>query len=235
MNITGKVILITGACGGIGSSLIDEFVLRKAKKIYAADLQIEPTLSLKKKYGDIISPLKLDVTNIQDVKACRESCDDIEILINNAGVELAKSFLSEGSLNASHIETAVNYFGVHNLCTSFWDILNKKKSAAIVNMLSIASFSLIPSLGTYCASKAAAHFLTQGLRQEARPLNLSIFGVYPGYVNTKMTENLDVKKASPKDVAINICNDIENNILDIFPDEMSRELSKLVNYKNIIL
>lgn len=187
-----------------------------------------------KKYGDIIVPLKLDVTNAQDIKFCQNLCKDVDILINNAGVEFATSFLSEGSVKASSIEMAVNYFGVHNLCFSFWNLLKEKKSSAIVNILSIASFSLILKLGTYCASKAAAHLLTQGLREEACSTNIKIYGVYPGYVDTKMTKNLDVEKANPLDIALNICDGIEDDILDIFPDAMSNELSKKINYKNFI-
>lgn len=234
MHILDKTILITGASGGIGSSLLEQFVSRGVKKIYAADLRVESVDVLKKKFGEIIIPVKLDVTNIQDIKSCRNLCEDVDILINNAGVEFATSFLSEGSIKASSIEMAVNYFGVHHLCVSFWELLKEKKSSAIVNILSIASFSMILKLGTYCASKAAAHFLTQGLRESASSTSIKVFGVYPGYVDTKMIENLDVEKANPKDIAANICNDIQNNILDIFPDEMSKELSKKVSYKNYI-
>jgi len=234
MIIAGKTILITGASGGIGSCLLDQFISRKAKKIYAADLNKDSLEILKAQYGDIIAPIKLDVTNQNDVQSCRNICEDIDILINNAGVEYAKSFLSEGSIRASSIEMAVNYFGVHNLCFSFWDALKEKESPAIINILSIASFSLILKLGTYCASKAAAHFLTQGLRNEAITTNIKIFGVYPGYVDTNMTKNLDVVKATPQDIAANICNDVECDILDIFPDAMSKNLSKQIDYKSYV-
>lgn len=232
MNLNDRTILITGACGGIGSNLLQQFINRKVKKIYAADLRVDGVEILKEKHGDIIVPIKLDVTNMQDVQSCQHLCADVDILINNAGVEYAKSFLSDGSIKASSIEMAVNYFGVHNLCFSFWNLLKEKKSAAIVNILSIASFSLILKLGTYCASKTAAHLLTQGLREEANSTNIKIYGVYPGYVDTQMIKNLDVEKANPQDIAVNICNDIERSILDIFPDPMSKELSERIGYKS---
>src|SRR6185437_5923077 len=101
---------------------------------------------------------------------------------------------------------------------SFWNLLKEKNSAAIVNILSIASFALILKLGTYCASKTAAHLLTQGLRKESDSTNIKIFAVYPGYVDTEMTKNIEIEKASPQQIAAEICNGVENDILDIFPD-----------------
>ena len=50
-----------------------------------------------------------------------------------------------------------------------------------------------------------------------------------------MTENLDVEKADCQVVASNICDGIEDGILDIFPDAMSKELSEKIGYKNFIL
>ncbi|MFT3741854.1 MAG: SDR family NAD(P)-dependent oxidoreductase [Gammaproteobacteria bacterium] len=234
MNIEGTSILITGACGGIGSSLIEQFVLKKAKKIYATDLNIHNLNQLQKKFGDIIVPLELDVTQPEAINACKSKCQDIDILVNNAGIECATSFLNEKSLSSSNIEMAVNYFGVHNLCFTFWTLLKEKKSAAIVNILSIASFSLILKLGTYCASKTATHLLTQALRKESEGTSIKIYGVYPGYVDTKMTQNINVEKASPQQIAIEVCDGIENGILNIFPDPMSTKLASKIAYESHI-
>lgn len=90
---------------------------------------------LKQKHPDKVVPVKLDVTKINDVIACYELCKDTEILVNNAGVECATRFLGEKSLKASQFEMAVNYFGVHNLCHTFWNSLKSKQSASDVWML----------------------------------------------------------------------------------------------------
>lgn len=232
--IEDAIVLITGASGGIGIVLLEECIKRKAKKIYATDLKMENLEPLYKKYPNLVVPVKLDVTNLDEVLKCRNLCDDTEILINNAGVECATPFVGEKSLKAGQFEMAVNYFGVHNLCYLFWDLLHTKKSACIVNMLSIASFTLILKLGTYCASKSAAHFLTQALRKESEGTNLKIHAVYPGYVDTQMTKNIDVEKASPQQIAKEVVNGIEEGILDIFPDKMAKELAEKIGYKNHI-
>jgi short-subunit dehydrogenase len=228
------VVLITGAGRGIGASLIHECASRKAKKIYATDLNMDNLYALQKQYPKVVVPVKLDVTNIDNVKECRQQCGDVTLLINNAGVECATRFTDEKAVKAGQFEMTVNYFGTHNLCSVFWDSLKEKESAAIVNMLSVASFILILKLGTYCASKAAAHSLTQSLRKESEGTSLSVHGVYPGYVDTEMTKNIDVEKVTPEQIAVETCNGIENNILNIFPDKMSRELSGKMNFQSPI-
>lgn len=232
MRIKNSTVLITGACGGIGSSLLEECINKQAKKIYAAGINMDNLNALKIKYPEKVIPVKLDVTNINDVIACHEMCSDTDILINNAGVECATRFLGEKSLKASQFEMSVNYFGVHNLCHTFWESLKSKNSACIVNMLSIGSFTIVMKLGTYCASKSAAHFLTQSLREESKNTNINIFGVYPGYVDTSMTKNIDVEKATPQQIAAEVCDGIEKGSLDIFPDKMSKNLAIQINHVN---
>lgn len=234
MKLKNKTVFITGASGGIGASLIDALVKYGVSKIYGADLSIEKMSLLSKKYPDVVIPVVLDVTKQNDVIACSERYADIDILINNAGVEFATGFLSEHAFKAGPLEMAVNYFGVHYLSNAFWEILKNKKEAAIVNVLSIASFTLIAKLGTYCASKAAAHFLTLGLRHEAKESNIKVFGVYPGYVDTAMTKNIEVEKVTPIHIAEKICIGIESDTFEIFPDKMSEELSKKCYSKNNI-
>jgi len=235
MNIKGKTVLITGAGGGIGKCLVQSFIENGAIKIYAADLNIESLNELKARYDNKVIPIKLDVTKQEDIENCRHICEDIDILINNAGVELAFPVMSEHALKAAKIEINVNFLGVHSLCVAFWDVLKSKESASIINMLSIASFITIPNLSTYCASKVAAHSITQAFRHASLNTNIKVIGIYPGYVNTNMTKNIDVEKSLPQEIATNICDDFEKGILDIFPDPMSKKLSKEEWHQNPIL
>ncbi len=228
MIIKNKVILITGASGGIGKCLVQEFLRRGASKIYAADLMLASTTH------EAVLPVKLDVTNPEDIAACRAFCSDVDILINNAGVEIAAPVFSDKSLKGAQLEMYVNCLGLHALTTAFWDLLLTKESA-VINMLSIASFMLIPNLATYCASKKAAHTITQAFRYASLNTNVKVAGIYPWYVDTSMTKNIDVKKVTPESIVNNICNDFESGLLDIFPDPASKELYKIAWPQNHVL
>jgi NAD(P)-dependent dehydrogenase (short-subunit alcohol dehydrogenase family) len=231
MLLKDKTVFITGASGGIGSALVHDLVQRKAKKIYAADLSMGKLIKLEEKYGGIIVPILLNVTDLEDIQFSLKTCQDADVLINNAGVECATSFLHKDAGAASRLEMGVNYYGIRDLCSAFWNSLIKKESA-IINILSVGSLHLIPNLGTYCASKAAAHFLTQGMRHASIGTQLKVFGVYPGYVDTNMTRNLDVEKSNPFEITSNVLDAVERDILDIFPDKMSKELYKRLGLKN---
>lgn len=228
--IANKVILLTGAAGGIGRALIDVLIQRGAAKIYVTDLKLANLAFLKEKYPTKVVAQELDVTNLSSVQACHEVTQDTDILINNAGVEFATRFIDEKSVKTAFIEMAVNFHGTHYLCDIYWPSLLKRTNPSIVNMLSVASFTMIPQIATYCASKAAAHMLTRSLRKESEGTQLKVYGVYPGYVDTAMTKNIkDVEKVTPEQIAIKTCDGIEAGTLDIFPDKMAEKFAWLID------
>lgn len=223
-SIKNSTILITGAAGGIGTALINEFISLGVSKIYATALKLHDLDNLKLQFPEIISPIELDVTNQQSIENCAKICHDVNILINNAGVELKVPFISEKSLFAANLEMNVNYFGVVAMINNFLPHLRNNKNSAIVNILSLASCVSIKRLGNYCASKAACHVFTQSIRQELNEKNIKVFAVYPGYVNTAMVpEKTATKKTEPKEIAFNICKDVNLGVQDIFPDTVSAE------------
>lgn len=224
MNTTilkNSVVFLTGADGGIGSAFIKELINREVKKIYITGLNLDKLEALAKTNPDILFPVKLDVTNTTNVTACVKNCSDTTILINNAGVELKADFLDQGASEKAKFEMAVNYLGVIDLCHQFRPILKSNSNPAIINILSIGSLVLIKKINTYCASKVALHLYTQAIREELRN-EIQVIGVYPGYVDTSMVSDVDIKKIAPDELVKNICNDLLKNHLDIFPDEMSK-------------
>lgn len=222
--IENSTILITGADGGIGSALLKEYVTRGAAKIYAAGLTLSKLQSLADDYPGLVYPIVLDVTKEEDVAQAVDLCNDVTMLINNAGVELKSGFLGDNVAQKALFEMKVNYIGVISLINGFLPTLIRNGNTSIVNILSVGSTAVVKRLGTYCASKAATHILTQTIREELKDRDVSVIGVYPGYVNTEMSNDVVIEKASPESIAVNICDGIEKGDKDIFPDSMSRDL-----------
>lgn len=221
-----KTILITGADGGIGSALLKECINRRAKKIYAAGLTLSKLQLLSEAYPGIVYPIVLNVTNDDDIGNAVKLCPDVNMLINNAGVELKSGFLGDNVAQKALFEMKVNYIGVISLINSFLPTLTDNPDSYIVNILSVGSTAVVKRLGTYCASKAATHILTQTIREELKGKGINVVGVYPGYVNTEMSDDVTFEKASPEEIAINIFDGIEHNEENIFPDSMSKALYK---------
>lgn len=230
-SIAGKTVFITGADGGIGFCLLKECLARGARTVYASGKNIQRMGEIEREFAGRVKAVTLDVTDHAAAQQCAQACSDTDILINNAGVETAVSFLSEQGVEKAAFEMRVNYFGMHNVTHSFKGALLARPQAAIVNILSIASFTIIPKLATYCASKAAGHVLTQAIRAELKNTNVAVIGVYPGYVDTAMIQNLDVIKVTPESIAVEICAGIEQGLNSIFPDVMSKALGQSRDYK----
>lgn len=219
-----SIILITGASGGIAKSLIREFIILGVKKIYATGIEMGELEELKSEYGDIINPVILDVTDSESIKNCLQTCQDTNILINNAGVELKIPFISDKSSRAALFEMKVNYIGMVDMTNQSIPILQKNDGATIVNILSLASLATVKRLGHYCSSKASSHIFTQSIRKELETYNIRVVGVYPGYVNTDMVpEKTVTKKTEPFEIARNIVSGIINEQEDIFPDAVSQK------------
>ena len=224
--IEGSIVLITGADGGIGTALVDECLALGAKKIYATGLNLDNLNNLFKSYDNVVSVV-LDVTNSEQIKSVAEICADTNLLINNAGVEFKVPFIAEKSSQAALMEMKVNYLGLIDMINAFVPNLKNLQHAGIVNILSVGALAIIKRLGTYCASKTASHVLTETIRAELEEQNIKVMGTYLGYVDTSMVpEETKTEKSSPKNIAIGICEGINNNENHIYPDQTTKDYIK---------
>ena len=220
-------ILITGADGGIGLALIQNYLEFGVDKIYATGLNFEKLQEIQKLAPDVIEPIKLDITSDEDVINCANIANDVTLLINNAGIELKKSFVDENSEVFARKEMEVNYFGMIKMINAFLPIIKKSEEGKIVNVLSLASLAIVNRIATYCATKFACHALTESLRESLKNENILVCGVYMGYVDTKMVpEKIIYEKAEPLEVAKNIIESIERKTIHIYPDKMAIEFSR---------
>jgi NAD(P)-dependent dehydrogenase (short-subunit alcohol dehydrogenase family) len=212
MRIENKTVLITGANRGIGQALVEEALERGARRVYAG------TRGDLENGDERVTPLTLDVTDTSQIQRAANRVEALDVLINNAGIALYDD-LSDPATIDRHL--AVNLWGPFNLAHAFLPHLVRSRGA-IVNNLSVAAFAPLPMIPAYSISKAAAHSLTQSLRARLAGQGVRVHAVLTGPVDTDMSRDFDVPKASPASVAREIFDGVEREEEDIFPDPMSQ-------------
>src|SRR6266568_4327216 len=158
MDIKDAVVLVTGGNRGLGKALVQAFLDAGARKVYVGSRTPIETSDPR------LQPIKLDITNAQDVATAAEACQDVTILMNNAGIlnNTSTSLLRAPSVDEAREVMETNYFGTLAMVRAFAPHLGKNGGGALVNMLSVLSWFTSPTMGSYSASKYAELALTQG-------------------------------------------------------------------------
>jgi len=217
--IKDSIVLITGATGAIAQALIAGLNARGARKIYAAARDVSSLAA-----SDRLVPIKMDVTSDDDVNRAAAQATDVTLLINNAGVNHNTAFLLAPDLAIAREEFECNYLAPLRVTRAFAPALIANKGA-VLNMLTILARVNLPLMGSYCASKAAALSLTQGLRAELGAKGVRVAAALPGAVDTRMTAGLPIPKMSPTDAATEILDGFEKGEEEIYVGDMARGLA----------
>jgi len=226
MKVSDKVIVVTGAGGGIGQELVRQLLEKGA--IVAAILHksgIEETKSLAAIYGSKLSIHTANLANREEVEKLPEEViafhGSVDGIINNAGI--IQRFLSVDNLDYEQIQSVmnVNFYGTLYMCKSFLPHLLNRHEAHITNVSSMGGFLPVPLQSIYAASKAAVKMLTEGLYLELRKTSVNVTLVLPGGVDTNIVQlakidlegadNHSYKMLSPMKAAELIINGMENN------------------------
>lgn len=220
MNLDQKTVLVTGANRGIGAAIVTTLLHQGVRKIYAG---ARNPLDLPAFDDARVAPLKLDITDHEQVKDASVIAGDVDLLINNAGVAAFTSLL-DGPVDLLRRDMETNYFGTLDMVRQFVPVLEGKRNAAIVNVVTIAAFVNFPMIGGYSASKSALFSLSQGIRIELANRGIAVHTVNPGPIDTDLAAEFNAAKSSPESTADNIIGALKNGEVDIFPDVGSQQM-----------
>lgn len=235
MKIEGSIALVTGANGSIGKSFVEELISIGVAKIYACVRSAEALAEINSLDTKVVVPIQLDITDKESISKAVACCQDVNLLINNAGVSFDKGFIAASDMTNARAEMEVNYFGTLSMCRAFAPILKVNNGGAIVNILSILAKVNVPLSGSYSASKAAALSLTQGIRAEVADQNTLVVAVMPATVDTELSKNYPPPKVAPNMVAKASLQAVIDGIEDIYPGEQATTLAKqlVINPKEV--
>ena len=192
MNLKNKKVVITGATGGIGYSLVKKFS-ENGSIVLATGTNEEKLNKLKKEFSNIeIEKFKLDAhQNIEEfIETAHKKLDGLDVLVNNAGITLD---------NLSIRLTEENWKKVLdvNLTATFlmWKFAIKKmlrnRSGKIINVTSIVGHTGNLGQANYAASKAGIVAFSKSLAIEYAKKNININCVSPGFIKTEMTDKIN--------------------------------------------
>ena len=197
MNLKNKKILITGATGGIGNSLVEKFY-NLGSEVLATGTNEEKLNSLKKKFNNIhITPFKLqDHKKIEEfIDEVDKKLDGLEVLINNAGITQDNISIRLTEENWKKV-IDINLNSTFLMCKFSIKKMLKKKYGKIVNITSIVGHTGNLGQANYAASKAGIIGFSKSLAIEYAKKNININCVSPGFIQTEMTNKIndDFKK-----------------------------------------
>lgn len=191
MDVTGKVVLVTGGGGGIGAGIAEAFA-DKGARVVVTDINGTFAAAEAERIGRGVVALEHNVTapeSWEEVKAAVEGLwGPVDILCNNAGISLPFQPMGAVSLDQFDRVMSVNVRGVFLGCKTFMPEMKARGSGHIVNTSSVNGQLPHQTFAVYSASKFAVTALSEAIRDELAPFGVGVSILYPGLTRSRMSE-----------------------------------------------
>jgi NAD(P)-dependent dehydrogenase (short-subunit alcohol dehydrogenase family) len=224
MQVDGSTVVVTGGQRGLGKALVKAFLDSGAAKVYATARTPQDS------HDDRVIPVPLDVTDPASVASLSAGAEDATIVVNNAGAQHRDKLL-DVDIESVRTLFETNVYGALRVAQCFAPVLGRNGGGALVNIMSIMSWSVGTAAGaaTYGATKAALWSLTNSLRVELAEQRTQVVGVHLGYLQTDMTTTLDVRKLDPATAAETVVSAIAANATEVLVDDDCRRAKALLS------
>ena len=192
MNLNNKKILITGATGGIGYSLVKKFS-ELGSVILATGTNQEKLNKLKDEFKNInIKQFKLDQhSEIEKfIESCHQELGGLDVLINNAGITLDNLSVRLADENWKKV-IDINLTSTFLMCKYAIKKMLKNKYGKIINITSVVGHTGNLGQANYAASKAGIVGFSKSLAIEYAKKKININCISPGFIKTEMTDKIN--------------------------------------------
>lgn len=200
MILERKKILLTGAGRGIGRT-IAELCAKEGAQLFLisrTESELKTTLEIVKNYNNNSSYYVLDISDESSTKNIISSIlkdnGNIDILINNAGVQLPIGQFYLNDLGEWKKNIEVNLFGMANVTYYTVQEMIKTKKGKVINLSGGGSTSPRANFSAYGVSKTAVVRFTETLAVELKKFNIDVNAVSPGAINTRMLDEVITSK-----------------------------------------
>lgn len=213
MSFEDKVIIVTGAAGGIGKEVVRK-VANGGAKVVLVDLNkeaIEAVQSELQLTQDNSLVVQADVSSEENVKNYVDQTiakfGRIDGFVNNAGVEGPAKLIEEITEKDFDLVYGINVKGVLFGLKYVLPVMKQQNAGSIVNTSSVAGLTGAPSMGLYNSSKHAVMGINKVAALEVASYNVRVNTVNPGVINTKMMRNIESNVSEDAEAARHAYND----------------------------
>jgi len=194
-NITGRVVVITGASSGLGEATARYLAERGAAVVLGARRaeRLQALVDEITRAGGKASAVVTDVTDPLQVQALVDAAVDthgrVDVILNNAGV-MPHSPLERRKIDDWNRTIDINIKGVLYGIAAALPHMQRQRAGHIINVSSVAGHKVGKNNAVYAATKTAVRVITEGLRQEVKPWNLRTTIISPGAVATELPNSV---------------------------------------------
>jgi 3-oxoacyl-[acyl-carrier protein] reductase len=186
-SLEGRTALVTGGSRGIGKAIAAELAGAGASVVVGYRSGAEEAEAVASEIGG--RAVQADVAQTEDAQRLVEEAGDVDILVNNAGVT-RDGLLARMSDEDWRVVLDTNLGGTFNTCRAAARGMMRRRGGAIVNVSSIVGVHGNPGQTNYSASKAGIIGFTKALARELGRRGVRANVVAPGYVSTRLTNEL---------------------------------------------
>jgi NADP-dependent 3-hydroxy acid dehydrogenase YdfG len=194
-NISGKVIVITGASSGMGEATARDLAAKGAKVVLGArraDRLDAIVKDITDAGGEAVAVVT-DVSKRNDVQTlvdtAKRTFGRVDVVFNNAGL-MPLSPMESLRIDEWDRMVDVNIKGTLYGIAAALPHMKEQKSGQIINVSSVYGHKAVATGAVYCATKHAVRAISESLRQEVKDYNIRVTTISPGAVKTELTDHI---------------------------------------------